>query len=182
MAAPFFLLLLGTGIERLVELVVSRRNAAWARARGAVEVGFGHWPVMVALHVFLLVGPIVEVTSLHRPFVPHIGYPMLALALLAQALRYWCIATLGRRWNVRVLVLPGAPAIAYGPYRWLRHPNYAAVVLEGACLPLVQGAYITAAAFTLANLVLLRRRIGVEQAALVQLGTDYGRVGRGATP
>ena len=181
MALPFVLLLLATGLERLVELVISRRNAAWSRSRGAVEVGVGHWPVMVALHLFLLVAPALEVTYFARPFVPQVGYAMLGLTLAAQALRYWCIVTLGRHWNVRVFVVPGAPAVARGPYRWLRHPNYLAVVLEGACLPLVQGAVISCAAFTVANFVLLRRRVQVEQAALASLSTGYDRVGQGAS-
>ncbi|MEO1172759.1 MAG: isoprenylcysteine carboxylmethyltransferase family protein, partial [Myxococcota bacterium] len=92
--------------------------------------------------------------------------------LLAQGLRYWVIGTLGPMWNVRVIVIPGAAVVTAGPYRWLRHPNYLAVVLEGICLPLVHGAWITALAFSAANAWLLRVRIRCEEQAL-SASTDY---------
>ncbi len=91
---------------------------------------------------------------------------MLALVVLAQGLRWWCITTLGPHWNTRVIVVPGAPLVAAGPYRLLRHPNYVAVVVEGAALPLVHTAWVTAVAFTALNLVLLSVRIRVEEQAL----------------
>jgi methyltransferase len=105
---------------------------------------------------------------LDRPFVPALGWPMLAVVLLAQGLRWWCIATLGRQWNTRVVVVPGLPLVHAGPYRWLPHPNYVAVVAEGAALPLVHGAWITAVAFALVNAVLLRIRVRVESEALAR--------------
>lgn len=154
------------GLERLAEMVVSRRHAAWAFARGGVESGRGHFPVMVLLHSALLVGAVIEVIAADRPFLPVLGYPMVGLVLLAQALRWWCIATLGPQWNTRVIVVPGAPLVGNGPYRLLRHPNYVAVVIEGAALPLVHTAYVTAVAFTVLNLVLLWVRIRVEEGAL----------------
>jgi methyltransferase len=101
-----------------------------------------------------------------RPFLPWLGWPMLAVVLLAQALRWWCIATLGERWNTRVIVIPGLPLVSSGPYRWFRHPNYVAVVAEGLALPLVHTAWVTALAFTVLNTWLLRVRIGVENQAL----------------
>ena len=88
-----------------------------------------------------------------RPFLPLLGWPMLALVLASQALRWWCIATLGRRWNTRVIVVPGLPLVTGGPYRWLRHPNYVAVVVEGVALPLVHAAWVTALVFTVLNAV-----------------------------
>jgi methyltransferase len=91
---------------------------------------------------------------------------MLALAGLSQALRWWCVRTLGRRWNTRVIVLRDTPLVQGGPYRWLRHPNYVAVVIEGVALPLVHTAWLTAAVFTLANAALLRVRIRLENSAL----------------
>ena len=157
------------GLERLAELVVSTRNAAWSFARGGVEYGRGHYPVMVALHTGFLVAMLVE-AWVRRPDVPAtLAWSMLALVLASQALRWWCIATLGRRWNTRVIVVPGLAPVTSGPYRWLRHPNYVAVVVEGVALPLVHGAWMTAAAFTVANAVLLTVRIRVEDAALAQL-------------
>jgi methyltransferase len=162
----YYLLILAIGIERLAELVVSKRNARWAFANGGKEFGRGHYPVMVTLHTALLIGSAAEVWALHRPFIPWLGWPMLALVVLSQVLRWWCVGTLGHRWNTLVIVLPQAPLIRRGPYRWLHHPNYVAVVVEGVALPLVHTAWLTAAGFTLANALLLWVRIRVENAAL----------------
>lgn len=152
---------------RFVELGVARRHLAWARERGGVESGAGHYPVMVALHTALLAGCVVEVLVLDRPFLPWLGWPMLALLVAAHALRWWCIRALGPQWNTRVVVVPGMPLVTGGPYRWLRHPNYLAVVLEGLALPLVHSAWVTAVAFTVLNLALLVGiRIPVEERAL----------------
>jgi methyltransferase len=153
--------------ERVAELVVSQRNLAWSRARGGVEFGARHYPAMVALHGVLLVGALVEAS--YRPFEPVLGWPMLAVVLAAQGLRWWCIATLGRQWNTRVVVIPDAARIIGGPYRFFSHPNYVAVVVEGIALPLVHTAWVTAVAFTALNAVVLRTRIGVENAALARL-------------
>ena len=165
----YVLLVAAVAGERLVELVVARRNLIWSRAQGGVEVGFGHYPFMVALHTALLVGCVAEVWLLDRPFLPWLGWPMLAILVAAQALRWWCIATLGPRWNTRVIVIPGAPRIKGGPYRFFSHPNYVAVVAEGIALPLLHSAWITALTFTALNAVLLTRRIGVENSALARL-------------
>jgi methyltransferase len=162
----YYLLILAVGIERVVELVVSTRNAQWSFAQGAKEFGRSHYPVMVAIHTALLVGCVVEPWALHRPFIPWLGWPMLVVATLSQGLRWWCITTLGRRWNTRVIVLPQAPLVREGPYRWLHHPNYVAVVAEGFALPLVHTAWLTAVIFTLANAMLLRVRLQVENSAL----------------
>jgi len=154
------------GLERVAELVVSLRNAAWSFSRGGVESGKGHYPFMVALHTGLLAGCLIEAIVADRPFVPWLGWPMLVVVLLAQGLRWWCIGVLGRQWNTRVIVVPGLPLVASGPYRWIRHPNYVAVVLEGLALPLVHDAWITAIVFTVLNIPLLMVRIRVEEAAL----------------
>ena len=159
-------LVLLVGLERLVELVVSERNRRWSLARGGVETGARHYPAMVALHVGLLVGCVVEVTVADRPFLPWLGWPMLALLIASQVLRWWCIGTLGRQWCTRVIVVPGLPAVTGGPYRWLRHPNYLAVAVEGFALPLVHTAWVTALVFTVANALLLRIRIATEARAL----------------
>ncbi|MER7505261.1 isoprenylcysteine carboxylmethyltransferase family protein [Nonomuraea pusilla] len=165
-----YLVLIGLVVlERLAELAVARRNLAWSRARGGVEHGRGHYPLIVAAHVALLVAAPAEVWLLGRPFVPALGWPMLAAVLLAQGLRWWCIATLGRQWNTRVVVVPGLARVTGGPYRWLRHPNYLAVVVEGFALPLVHSAWITALAFTAANAALLAVRTRVEDRALASL-------------
>lgn len=165
-AAWFTVLVLAVGVERLAELRRSTRNASWALQRGGVESGRRHYPPMVALHTGLLVAAVLEVDLAGRPFLPWLGWPMLALVLAAQALRWWCIATLGPRWNTRVIVVPGLALVGSGPYRWLRHPNYVAVVVEGAALPLVHTAWLTAMTFTVLNAWLLAVRIGCEDRAL----------------
>lgn len=162
----YFLLLLAVAAERVLELFVSVRNRRWSLARGGTETGTGHYPAMVALHTGLLIGCGAEVLLADRPFVPGLGWPMVALVVAGQALRWWCIGTLGRQWNTRILLTPGLPLVTAGPYRWLRHPNYVAVVVEGAALPLVHSAWLTALAFTVLNGFLLRVRIRAENAAL----------------
>jgi methyltransferase len=162
----YYLLILSVGAERLAELVLSKRHAKWALANGGREFGRGHYPVMVLIHTLLLVGCVVEVAVLDRPFLPWLGWPMFAVVLLSQGLRWWCVASLGKRWNTLVIVVPGAPLVTRGPYRWLRHPNYVAVVAEGLALPLVHSAWLTAVGFTLANALVLGVRIRVENTAL----------------
>jgi methyltransferase len=165
----YTLLIALVAVERVAELVVSKRNLTWSRVRGGTEYGAGHYPAMVVLHTALLAGCLIEVAALHRPFIPAVGWPMLAVVVAAQGLRWWCITTLGPRWNTRVVVIPGAPRITGGPYRLIPHPNYVAVVIEGIALPLVHSAWLTAVVFTVLNAVLLRTRIRVENTALASL-------------
>jgi methyltransferase len=161
------ILILLTGVERICELVVSTRNAKWAFARGGKEFGLRHFGPMVVLHTVLLLACLVETIVADRPFIPWLGWPMLAIALASQVLRWWCIASLGRRWNTRVIVVPGLPLVLRGPYRWLRHPNYIVVIAEGIALPLVHSNWITALVFTVLNAILLFGfRIPVEERAL----------------
>ncbi|MGA5194519.1 isoprenylcysteine carboxyl methyltransferase family protein [Streptomyces exfoliatus] len=152
--------------ERFAELAVARRNGDWSRARGCREHGAGHYPVMVVLHAALLLGCLVEPWAADRPFLPWLGWVALVLTLAAQALRWWCIGTLGPRWHTRVLIVPDLPLVASGPYRFLRHPNYVAVVVEGMALPLVHTAWLTALGFSLLNAALLTVRIRCENTAL----------------
>lgn len=188
----YLLLIVLVALERVAELVVSTRNVRWARRRGGVERGGGHYPPMVVLHTGLLAGALLEVWLLERPFLPVLGWAMVALVVLAQALRWWCIAALGRRWSTRVVVVPGLPLVRRGPYRWgrpraspwsapLRHPNYVAVVVEGVALPLVHGAWLTAVVFTVLNGWLLRVRIRTEERALAELaGPAPDQLGAGS--
>ncbi|MFF3468762.1 isoprenylcysteine carboxyl methyltransferase family protein [Streptomyces sp. NPDC001984] len=166
------LLVAAVAAERVAELVVARRNERWSTARGAIVTGQGHYPAMVALHTGLLVGCPAEVWLADRPFVPALAWPMLAALAGAQALRWWCIGTLGPRWNTRVMVVPGLPLVTSGPYRLLRHPNYVAVVAEGVALPLVHTAWFTAAVFTVLNAALLTVRIRCENRALAAATTS----------
>jgi len=169
----YLVLILATGAERIAELVISKRNAAAAFARGGHEYGQRHFPWMVTLHTGFLLACLAEVFFLDRPFIPGLGWPMLAIALLCQAGRYWVIWALGAQWNTRVIVVPGAGRVERrGPYRfsWLRHPNYWIVAIEGIALPLVHTAWITAIVFTVLNAILLIGfRLPVENKALREL-------------
>ncbi|WP_232847729.1 isoprenylcysteine carboxyl methyltransferase family protein [Occultella kanbiaonis] len=176
----FVVVVAATALERLLELVVSARHASWAFGRGGVESGRGHFPAMVALHTGLLIACVAEVWFADRPFLPALGWTALVAVLASQALRWWCIATLGERWNTRIIVVPGLPLVVVGPYRWLRHPNYVAVVVEGLALPLIHTAWVTAAVFTVLNaLLLLGFRIPAEERALAgATRTDGAATGR----
>ncbi len=158
--------------ERGVEMVVSLRNAKAALASGGVETGRRHFRAMVAVHAVFPLACALEVLALRRAFPGALGYVALAAALLAQAVRWWAAATLGRRWNTRVIVVPGAPPVTRGPYRYLRHPNYLAVMVEAAAVPLIHGAWLCAIAFVAANAALLSVRVPAEERAM---GEEYRR-------
>ena len=171
----YFALLLSIAVQRLMELRHSRRNAEAVRKVGAVELGAGHYPWMVALHTAFLVSCAAEVWLLGRPFIPPLAAVALALLAAATVLRYLAIKTLGPRWTTRVFLWPGRPLIDHGPYRLIRHPNYVAVAVEIAVLPLVHTAWITAIVFSLLNGWLLTVRVRVEGRALDQAGTNSER-------
>jgi methyltransferase len=152
------------GAERIFELALSRRNAARAFARGGRELGRGHFPAVALQQAAWLASCAIE--SGDRSFPGAVGWAALAAVGAAQALRYWAVASLGDRWNVRIVVVPGEEPVQRGPYRRLRHPNYTAVALEMAALPLVYGCWITALVFSATNALVLRVRIAAEEAAL----------------
>jgi methyltransferase len=177
LSVKLYLAFLGlVAIERVAELALSRRNAARAFARGAVEVGQRHFRVMSIFHTAFLIACAAEVLAFSRPFPVALGLVCLGGVIAAQALRYWAIAALGDRWNVRVIVVPGDAPVTRGPYRFLRHPNYLAVVLEMAFLPLIHGAYSTAILFSIGNAALLWVRIRAEELAL---GEAYAKAFEG---
>jgi methyltransferase len=154
--------------QRLLELLLARRNERKARAKGAVEWGRGHYPFIVALHTLWLVSTLVE-GVLRGPELPPYWPVPLAMFLLAQPLRYWAIFSLGESWNTKILVLPGAKPVERGPYRYLSHPNYVVVVVEILAFPLIFGAWATALVFTVLNAALLSVRIREEDRALAEL-------------
>ncbi|HSN13564.1 MAG TPA: isoprenylcysteine carboxylmethyltransferase family protein, partial [Anaeromyxobacteraceae bacterium] len=167
------------GLERLVELARSRRNARRAFARGGVEVGRRHFRAMAAMHAAFLASCAAEVMLAGRRFPGALGWAALAGVLAGQALRWWAVHSLKDRWNVRIVVVPGDEPVVSGPYRFVRHPNYVAVVLEIALVPLVHGAWMTALAFSLANGALLAVRIRAEERALGSLyAARFGAVPR----
>ncbi len=154
-------------LQRLGELVVSARRL---RARGEALVAEpGLFPFMVAVHVGLLVAPPLEVIALERPFVPALAAAAAGVLVGATALRVWTLRSLGRAWNVRVVVPEEGAVVTSGPYAWIRHPNYLVVVLELASIPLLHTAWMSALALSALNAVVLVRRIRTEEAALQQL-------------
>ncbi len=163
----YVVLVLAVGVERLAELVVVQaergleQGARRSRARRGPLPGHGG-----AAHRAAGGLPARGVAAAHRDFHPWLGWPALAVVVASQGLRWWCIRTLGSRWNTRVIVVPGLPLVSAGPYRLMRHPNYVAVVAEGLALPLVHTAVITAASFLVLNAALLRVRIRAENSAL----------------
>jgi methyltransferase len=168
MVSPRGLYLLLVGLfaaERGVELALSARNARRALSRGAVESGRGHYPAIVAFHALFVAACAAE--ALARPAPPGpLALVAAAVALLGQGLRWWAISALGERWNSRILVVPREVPVTRGPYRFLRHPNYLAVGLEIAGLPLAWGSWRTALAFSIGNALLLAVRIPAEERAL----------------
>lgn len=155
-------------LERLYELKLSNRNAAKAFAGGALEVGLRHYRVMTLFHTAFLLSCVAEPWLLGRESPGMPGLVALIFALLAQALRYWAISTLGEKWNTRVIVMPGSAPVTGGPYRFIKHPNYVAVVIELVAVPLIFGNWITAAVFSIGNAALLAVRIRAEERALGQ--------------
>jgi len=162
----YTLLVALVALGRLFELRVAARNRRRLLERGGIEVAPGHYPWMVALHTTLLISCPLEVWFLNRPFVPLLAGAMLFLLIVAAALRWWVISTLDGRWTTRIVVLPGVAPVTGGPYRFLRHPNYLAVILEIVSLPLIHTAWLTALVFSLANALLLRMRIRAEETGL----------------
>jgi len=162
----YVLLVALVATERVVELALSRRNVRRLLRLGGIEAGAGHYPWMVFMHAAFLAACPLEVLVLRRPFVPALAAAMTFLLATTMALRYWVVASLAGRWSTRVIVLPGARLVRSGPYRWMRHPNYVAVVLELLALPLIHGAWLTAASFSGLNALVLLVRIRVENAAL----------------
>ena len=148
-------------LQRLAELVLAARNTSRLRAAGAIELDARGYPAFIVLHGGWLLS-----LALFVPATAAVSWPLLAVYAALQLGRVWVIASLGRHWTTRLIVLPGAPLVRRGPYRWLHHPNYTAVVAEVVALPLVHSAWLTAIAFTIANALVLNVRIRTENRAL----------------
>ncbi len=155
------------GLLRLVEVAAPRARAARAAAPAVAEPWL--FPLMAALHAALVTLPLVEVLVFARPFSWAVSGPAIAVLVLATALRFWTLATLGRAWNVRVVVPSPDQIVTTGPYAWIRHPNYLVVILEVAAIPLVHSAWIAAIALSALNAFVLWHRIRTEEAALATL-------------
>lgn len=164
----FAIVLGGVLLQRGGELFLASRNARYIRAKGGYEVGAEHYKYIVLLHSLFFASLILEVSMKENPQVlPAWWICSFSVFLLAQLLRYWCIRSLGKHWNTRILIVPGTQPVIRGPYRFLRHPNYVVVALEILSLPLTFGAFFTALTFSILNAwLLLRIRIPLEEKSL----------------
>jgi methyltransferase len=180
MTIAYLVLLAIVGLGRLAELRVSRRNQRALEKQGIRKVPEPHFRWMVIVHGAVIIGAGVEVLLFHRPFILALAIPMFVLFLLANFLRWWVIRTLAGYWNVEVMASSRLGVVSSGPYRWVRHPNYVAVVAEIFCLPMIHTAWITAVVGTVADLEILRRRIRVEDGMLMSDATY--RMTMGAKP
>ena len=165
-------------VQRIFELVLAQRNLRWAREQGCKESGQWHYPLIVAVHTAFYLSLVLEYRYLSAGWNPL--WPVwLTILALAQALRVWAIVSLGRYWNTRIIVVPGKKPIRKGPYRWIRHPNYLVVATEILVIPVLCGAYFTAAAFSAINAIVLYLRIREEERAIASLeGSDLSRLPR----
>ncbi|MGR3764771.1 isoprenylcysteine carboxyl methyltransferase family protein [Rossellomorea sp. NS-SX7] len=161
-------------VQRLVELVIARKNEKWMKDRGAKEFGQDHYRAMVMIHFAFFISLLIEGGLLHSGIHPLWKY-LLAGFLLTQAGRIWVISSLGKYWNTKIIVLPNTEVVATGPYKHFRHPNYLIVTLELAIIPLLFNAYWTLVIFSVLNQLILLTRIPVEERAL-RSETDYERV------
>mgnify|MGYP001394824063 CR=1 FL=1 len=180
MTTAYLALLVLVAIGRFVELGISRRNQRELQKQGVRKITEPHFRWMVLLHGGVLAAAAIEVVTLHRPLIPALAISMGALFLLANLLRWWVIRTLAGHWNVEVMTSSQVGVVTFGPYRWVRHPNYAAVVIELFALPMIHAAWITALAGTAVNLEILRRRLNVEDAVL--MASPIYRASMGAKP
>ncbi|MCY9549211.1 isoprenylcysteine carboxyl methyltransferase family protein [Lysinibacillus xylanilyticus] len=169
-----YIILILVILQRLTEVFIAKRNEKWMLSQGAYEVGSSHYPYMVSLHVGFFLFLIIEVVTNHKSLSSL--FPVLFILFIAvQALRIWCIRSLGSFWNTKILILPDAKVVRKGPYTFMRHPNYAVVCLEIILLPLMFQAYFTAFCFTLLNVTMLSVRIPIEEKALRD-ATNYNHV------
>ncbi|MGH9775969.1 MAG: isoprenylcysteine carboxyl methyltransferase family protein [Candidatus Acidiferrales bacterium] len=163
-----YLALLGAAaLGRVVEIFISRRNQRRLIAAGARRVPEAVFPWMVLLHAGVFAGAGLEVVFLHRPFLPFLGFSALAVFAFANVLRWWVIRTMAGHWNVQVMASTKLGVVTSGPFRWVRHPNYVAVVLELMALPLIHTAWLTALVATVANALVLWKRLSVEESVLL---------------
>ena len=164
----FWIIIAILGIQRLIELLIARRKERIVKSNGAREYDQKGYKLIVLMHIAFFISLISEYVSFGKTL-NHYWIPLVILFLLAQALRYWAITSLGYYWNTKILVTPNTSPISRGPYKYIRHPNYLAVIVEIAVIPLIFSCYLTSIIFTILNLIVLRRRIQIEEQALSTL-------------
>lgn len=165
MTTWMLLLLIVIISQRLLELVIAKSNEIWMKNRGGIEYGADHHKWFVIVHFCFFVSLIIESTMTSH-ISTNLNYVLLFLFILTQLARVWCIASLGRFWNTRIIIMPRGTLVSSGPYKYLKHPNYIIVGIEFIVIPLLYGAYITAVIFPILHYMLLRVRIPEENAAL----------------
>ncbi|APH35992.1 MULTISPECIES: isoprenylcysteine carboxyl methyltransferase family protein [Bacillus] len=161
----FWLFIMLLAAQRIAEMIVARRNEQKVKKLGAVEYGEGHYPFLVLMHVLFFVSLTAEVAAFQKTLSPRWA-AIICIILFVQGIRYWALLSLGRYWNTKILVVPDAELVRKGPYRWMKHPNYAVVILEFIFLPLLYGAYWTLFLFSILNACMLTVRIRAEEKAL----------------
>lgn len=170
----FYIIIVLVIAQRLTEVFIAKRNEKWMLSQGAYEVGGSHYPYMIILHSSFFLFLIIEVLSNNISLSPF--FPLFFLLFIAvQALRIWCLRSLGPFWNTKIIILPDAEVVKKGTYIYFRHPNYAVVCLEIVLLPLMFQAYFTAFCFTLLNITMLSVRVPIEEKALREM-TNYNHV------
>ena len=162
----YLVLLCLVALLRFYELRVSRRHQQQMVSRGAAKVDEPRFRWMVLLHTGVLLGAACEVVFLHRPFIPNLAAVCFLIFLAANAVRWWVIRTLGEHWNVQVMNSTGLGVITSGPFRYVRHPNYAAVFAEMLVLPLIHTAWITALVGSTVHIFVLSQRLATEEKVL----------------
>ena len=167
----FYLIIGFVIVQRLVELVIAKRNEKKSLAEGGIEYDRRGYTVIVLMHTLFFISLFAEYFYFEHTF-NEFWVIFLVLFILAQCLRYWAISSLGSLWNTRIIIVPGSKLVKYGPYKYFKHPNYMAVITELAVIPLMFSCVITAIVFSAVNLILLKRRIAIEENALEGLVKD----------
>ncbi|GAC1660730.1 MAG: isoprenylcysteine carboxyl methyltransferase family protein [Candidatus Acidiferrum sp.] len=162
----YLIFLASIALLRIWEMRISKRNQLRLIAQGAVKAPQPKFRWVVLVHLVVLLGSALEVLFLHRPFIPVLAGAMIALFLLSNALRLWVILAMGQHWNVQVVDSTRLGVITGGPFRFVRHPNYAAIFVEMIALPLIHTAWITALVCSAGYAIAIGQRIVAEERVL----------------
>jgi methyltransferase len=171
----FYIFFFIVATQRLVEVLIAKKNEIWMKSKGAKEYGQRHYQLMVAIHFYFFVSLIVE-SVLGRPELNSYWPLLVAVFFIAQVCRIWVIMSLGRYWNTKIIVLKDAEVVAKGPYRFIKHPNYLIVTIELFIIPLIFNAYWTLFVFGILNQLILAIRIPLEEEVLMQQTNYKGKL------
>ncbi|MGJ9456775.1 isoprenylcysteine carboxyl methyltransferase family protein [Oceanobacillus sp. CF4.6] len=172
MSVYLWVLLIIIVLQRLLEMVIAKSNEKWMKDRGAIEKEADHYKWFIILHVLFFISILME-SYLKDTSNWSLNYTLLVIFILTQLVRIWCVSSLGRFWNTKIIILPGAQLVSKGPYKYVKHPNYVIVGIELFVIPLLFGARITAVIFPLFHILLLTVRIPAEERALTEVLSKY---------